>query len=84
MKCTSAQLGFAVDDELAVTSLTHVFRQDVSGGPTHGYGVIIHSDATTVDVRIAKDGIQVPQSPNGSNYAVLTLSSWDLIVRAYL
>ncbi len=84
LKCTSAEFGFAVDDELQATSLITVFRQDIDGGPTHGYGITVWSDAITVDVRIAKDGVQLPQAPNGTNYAVLTLGSWDLIVRAYL
>ncbi len=83
LKCTSAELGFAVDDEINVSSLSHVYRLQTSGGPTEHFGVTVWADATTVDVKFATDGIELAESPGGTENANLDLSKWDLIVRAW-
>jgi hypothetical protein len=88
MRCTSAEWGFSSGDELAVTGMSHVYRQDVSGGPTHRYGVTTWADASQVHVRIGQQGIQMVEAPDGTNpddgsAAVLNLSRWDLVIRAW-
>ncbi len=84
LKCTSTEFGFAVDDELAVTNLSHTYRLATSGGVTNQHGCTVWADATTVDVRFAPDGVEVAEAPDGTDDATLTFSKWELIVRAYV
>ncbi len=88
MQCKTTDLGFAVDDELVVTSMSHVYRQDVTGGPTHRFGITTWADATKVYARMGSEGIQLTEAPDGSqpdggSGAILTLSRWDLVIRAW-
>ena len=80
LQATGSDNGFVSGDELRIE--TQIWRQDVSGGPTDFWGATVWWDATQIHVRFANDGFRVVEASDGTE-AILTLSSWDVVVRAW-
>ena len=80
--CTSTDQGFAVGDEVRVEA--SMWRQETSGGPNTFSGATVYWNATEVKVLFGISAYRVVNGANHADGAVLTLSNWDLTVRAWL
>ena len=76
IRCKTADLGYAVNDEVDVTAVRHT-----SGLVIHAAG----ADATNAFWRISSlPGLQLPNKATPATVAAITPASWRLVFRAWL
>jgi hypothetical protein len=84
---TAATKGFAIGDVVSVSSMSHVWRNDVDGGPTDLWGLYVYVSSTNISYVVGEDGIQMVRYPDGSsaiNAQGINLGAVDVILRAWI
>ena len=75
LQCTTANLGYAIDDEVGLLAAS----LDATAGTR---GLALWPDVTNMNVRYTVNSMQVPHKTTGTVTAI-TNSSWALVVRAW-
>lgn len=76
--CQTAELGYAVGDEVEVTGTT-------SGGQAQGYGVLMRADATNVTARIGNVYMAMMMNAStGAGGVTQTIANWKVRLWAEL
>ena len=77
LKCTTAELGYTVGDEVSVAEW---IRTEAA---TANYGFILTADATNIHVRFGTNGMLI-KNKGADTTTLITNASWRLVVKAIL